>query len=260
MFTRPSILLPSVYYETQGARALLFASDGVQGYGGFAWGDHYTSVAATYSLIEDMDEPREERVLGNYADQGELRLDHFYSARLQDESGGGRWTSALSYLHGSMEFDPGAGVASDFSFEFDLYILSARYSGERFGLTTEYSLIQSQGAFMLPPGPAFVSDDTGDSAYIQGDYFLDPEWTLSARWDSSFMNRDDRDGDQCAGARHECFAHDFMVGAGWKSLRHWGAWAEYHVIDGTATASARDNVPPLEGHWSVLMLMAAYRF
>ena len=261
VFTRPGVLMPSVYYDTQGARALLFSSDGVQAYGGATWGDHYTTLVGSTGLSSSLSDSQQERLGGGFAGQGEMEFEEFYLARLQDESDGGRWTSALSYLRSTMEFEPYAGVPVDFSFTFDLYLLSARYSGDRFALTAEYGLTDSAGTFTSPLGTSGFHAD-GDAAYVQLDWFLDSAWTVMTRWDSTFTDRHDRDGDTCAaGDRHACFAHDFMLGASWKSPQHWGAWGEVHVIAGLATASSRDNAAgTLENHWSVFMLMAAYRF
>lgn len=245
VFARPGALLPSVYYDAQGARSLLFSSDGVQAYGGFNWGDHYTSLVASYALTDELTyEPTDSPY--------DLKLDDFIVSRVQDEWDGGRWTHALSYLHGRLGFAPG------FAFDFDLYQLSTRYSGARYSVTMEYGITTFDGAGF---------EGTSDAIYLQGDYLLTPAWGLTARWDSNFTNRNDREGDACTNGfgfpadRHQCFAHDFSVGANWKSPRHWGAWAEYHLIDGLATVSDEENAGNTpDPHWSLLLLMAAYRF
>lgn len=245
VFARPGVLLPSGYYDAQGARSLLFSSDGVQAYGGFNWGEHYTSLVASYALTDELTyEPTDAF--------DDLTLNDFLVARLQDEVGGGRWTHALSYLHGRL------GYGSFGAFDFDLYQLSARYSGDRFTVTTEYGLSTFDGGGF---------HGSGDNLYLQGDYLLTPAWGLMARWDSTFSDRNDRDGDDCTDDfgfptdRHQCFAHDFSVGANWKSQRHWGAWAEYHLVDGLATVNDAENAGNTpEAHWSMLLLMAAYRF
>jgi hypothetical protein len=87
-----------------------------------------------------------------------------------------------------------------------------------------------------------------------------------ARFDALFRDRSDRDGRAYAAANPGTdpasrYAYDFTVGANWRYGEHWGLWGEYHLIDGTA------NVQPLQNkgrnlvdHWSMLMLMAGYKF
>jgi hypothetical protein len=246
VFARPGVLLPSVYYDALGARSLLFSSDGVQAYGGVNWGDHYTSLVASYALSDELTyEPSD--------DFDGLTLDDFLVARLQDEWGGGRLTNALTYLQGRLEFGPGPGASLDFN----LYQLSTRYNGDRYSVTMEYGITTYDSAF---------GEGSSDGLYLQGDYLVTPAWGLMARWDSTFSNRNDREGDACTenfapADRHACFAHDFSVGANWRSPRHWGAWAEYHWIDGLATVSDEENSGNTpDAHWGMLLLMAAYRF
>jgi hypothetical protein len=240
VFARPGVVMPSVYYDAQGARSLLFSSDGVQAYGSASWGEHDTSLVASYAVT---DEPAYQPY-----DDFDLKLDDFLVARVQDEWDGGRWTNGLSYLQGTLGF--GAGFDADFA----LYLLSTRYNAARYSVTMEYGLTT------FDAGAGFESKS--DAIYLQGDFLLTPEWSLMARWDSTFSNRNDREGDACTddigfpADRHQCFAHDLSVGASWKS-QHWGAWAEYHLIDGLATASDEESSDP---HWSMLLLMAAYRF
>jgi hypothetical protein len=253
IFTRPGVLMPSTYFESSGARAMLFSSDGLQPYGALTLGGHYLSVLGTYAPDATLDHRQAER-LGL---EGKVDLEDFYMGRVQDEWDG--WTGALSYLHGVLEFEFPPGTLD--SIDFQVYVLSARYNAARFSVTSEYSLTDTAGTF----GP-LPFHGTSDAAYVQGDYFLTPEWSLMARWDSSFVNRNDRSGDECQvnfapADRHNCFAHDLTLGASWKSASHWGVWGEYHRVDGLATASQRDNgFMASDTHWSMLVLMGAYRF
>lgn len=267
IFTRPGVLMPSVYDETLGARALLFSSDGVQPYGGMTVGDHYLSAVATYAPDQNLSGRQKESIAPS--SPGDLKLRDFYLTRLQDEWAEA-WTAALSYLHGDVRSD--ADPANSFDFDFRLYVLSFRYSAPTFSLTSEYALTDFSGSATFS---GFTSNFTGksDSIYLQGDYFLSPAWALRARWDSAFKDRNDRSGNSSTSTcatnfntgitdPHNCFAHDFSVGANWQSGAHWGIWGEYHLIDGLSTASARDNTPPApsDPHWSLFLLMAAYRF
>jgi hypothetical protein len=175
----------------------------------------------------------------------------------------GAVSGALSYLHGSIDFN----YFGPNELAFQVFVLSSRYNATRFSLTTELQLTDFQGDF-----GGFTLDSKSDGGYLQGDFFLTPEWSLMARWDSTFSDRNDRNGTNspsiCATNtstgitdRHNCFAHDFTVGGSWKSTTHWGVWGEYHLIDGLASASGADNAPgATDPHWSMFLLTAAYRF
>jgi hypothetical protein len=50
------------------------------------------------------------------------------------------------------------------------------------------------------------------------------------------------------------------VGANWRYGEHWGVWGEYHWINGTSQLQQLENPQPLEDHWSLIMLMAGFKF
>lgn len=267
VFTRPSIVLPfPAYFETSGARALLFSADGLQVYGGVSIGDHYLSLAATaYAPDSKLTSAQEDR-LGFVSEYGDIWLRDFHSAKLQDDWDGGRWSAALSYAHGALTYDPDVATATDFEVDFDLIMLSLRYSGERFGVVSEYAINKFSGRY-LTRGFTVTTDTISDGLYIQFDYRLTPQWTFFSRYEGSFVDHGDRDGSECqdaAGApqdRHACFTHDVSAGMNWQPTKHWGFWGEYHIIDGLSSVSLQDNMGrSLDPHWSMLVLMAAYRF
>ncbi|MDP3859686.1 MAG: hypothetical protein Q8Q73_18155 [Stagnimonas sp.] len=266
VFTRPGILLPlSVYFEGQGARTLLFSSDGAQAYGGLTFGGHYLSVVGGLSPSKTLSNDDQEQLFGALADQGDVSLHEFGSLRLMDEWGDGRWAAAASYLHGNLRFEPNPGVPLSGQATFDLYLVSLRYNGERYSLTGEYGVTASESEFNSF-GTVSRSTNTSDSLYVQAEYFLNPQWTLMGRYEAAFADSDDRDGSECLdenqmpGNSHGCYAHDLGAGLSWKPDKHWGLWAEYHYIHGSYTASRQDNSGGLDPHWSMLLLMAAYHF
>ncbi len=86
-----------------------------------------------------------------------------------------------------------------------------------------------------------------------------------ARIDASFLNRHDRSGREFTAAslgtdRKSRMSRDVVLGVSWRSPQHWGAWAEYHWIDGTALLQRLENPGPRKDRWSMLLLMAGYRF
>jgi hypothetical protein len=51
-----------------------------------------------------------------------------------------------------------------------------------------------------------------------------------------------------------------VAGASWRYGEHWGVWGEYHWIDGTVLLQRLENTQPVADHWSLIMLMAGYKF
>lgn len=264
VFTRPSILLPeSVYIETQGTSKLLFSWDGGQLYGDWTVGDHTLSFASTVATDRQLDD-QEERLLVNLEGiPSDLEITGFWNAMVGDAFGNWR----LSFTHTAIDFrldTPQAyGVFGDF--EVTLDVLSLSWDGERWAFTAEYMLAANKIKELRFGEDTLHSTSRSDGGYVQAQYRLDPRWTLLARYDANFADRSDRSGRRFAREtgerRFAAFAHDFTLGANWKSERHWGVWAEVHVSNGTL------NVPALENDdfgehrwWTMFMLMAAYRF
>ena len=259
VFTRPGILLPlSVYFDTSGVRSLLFSSNGGQLYAGWSHDSQYTSVVATkalnYKLTDD-----DKRVFGGgtLPLPGDLRLNDFVVGRLMNEWDSGIVRLALSYVHGELSYSPApSDPVPAQSLGLDLYVLSARYNAERYSVTGEYELTQSDG-----------SGADSDGFYLQGDYRLLPHWSAMARLDASFKNRDDRSGSRCTDAAggptdaHRCYTKGIGAGLNWQPAEHWGVWGELHYFDGSSAVPAIENVGRTpDSHWTLLLLMAAYRF
>jgi hypothetical protein len=264
VFTRPGILLPSVYYETQGARSLLFASDGGQAYAGWAHGSQYTSLMVTRAADFDASTDDKRVFFAGSALPlgGDLRFSDFLVARVMNDWSAGRVRVAASYLTANLAYTPAPSdpVPVSGDIDFALYMLSARYNAERLSLTAEYLLTHSEGSFGSP------RENDSDAAYVQADYRFAAGWAAMARAEAYFSDRTDRQGDRCTanGApadRHGCFTLGGGAGLQWQPGEHWGLWAEYYAFDGTALVPTIENPGrSKEPHWSLFLLMAAYRF
>jgi hypothetical protein len=151
-------------------------------------------------------------------------------------------------------------------FDVDLNVFSVRYNAERFTVTAEYSLVDNDNRLTFMGAPFLHQRVKADSGYLQAEYRIRPQWTLMARMDGFYRDRHDRSGRDFAAAnpgadRRSQFAQDFTVGVNWRPNEHWGVWAEHHWINGTATLQPLENPPPVrEQRWSMLMLMAGYKF
>jgi hypothetical protein len=143
----------------------------------------------------------------------------------------------------------------------DLAVASVRYNASRFAITGEYRLQWSSSETNLAP----VQTVVGDGFYLQGEYRVLPRWTVLGRYSASFVDRNDRDGRDYAAQtgtdRYARFAHDETLGLNWQPDSHWGLWAEFHQIQGSATVSVADNIGRTPaGQWNLFQLMAGYRY
>lgn len=267
VFTRPGIVMPmSVYQDNAGQRSIVFSSDGLQLYGDLVWGAHELSLTGTGALNRDLTETEERLIVTLGGTPFNLRFKEFWNLRVLDEVDAGRWRFALSHAQGRLILaaEDASGIAGDFFVNIE--VLSAAYNAAEYSLTAEYALIGNDNVVTVNGVPALVQEIKAEGAFVQGDYRFNPRWSVMARYDAFFRDRNDRDGSEFATAnpgaeRHSRFAHDFATGATWRPDAHWGVWAEYHYIDGTATVQGQDNLGRTpDNPWSMLLLMAGYRF
>lgn len=276
IFTRPSVLLPSLYGDDQNLRALTYSSVGAQVYGHILLGRHDLSATVTASTHHSLSDA-EKKLLIQLVYAGHnvpfsLSLNDSWNYQVMDSIDEGRWQFAYSYFYGRFLIDaalPTAPPAPVFArIDAGLDVFSVRYNGERVSVTAEYALNPNED-FLAINGteiPSENSQATADSGYLQGDYRINSHWSVSARADLFFHNRNDRSGTDYAQAnpgvsRYSRFAYDYMAGVHWRHDEHWGVWAEYHWIDGSGTVQSLDNLDrSIANRWSVLAMMAAYTF
>jgi hypothetical protein len=269
IFTRPSILLPSVYGDNQNQRNLVFAAPGAQLYGNLIWGNQEFSLVGTASSNRGVSKA-EDRLLVTLSVPFSLRIQDSWNAQLMDSIDGGRWQFGVSAFYARFVLTAIVPTtppeALDGSIGVRLDVVSARYNAEKFSITAEYALNPNKDSVTLAGALLQISDITSDTGYLQADYRITSRWSAMARFDEAFLDRADRNGRAFAAANPGTdpatrYSHDFTVGLSWRYNQHWGIWGEYHLIDGT------ENVQPLQNqgrkladHWSMLMLMAGYTF
>jgi hypothetical protein len=263
VFTRPSILLPSIYSDNQNQRSLVFTAPGAQVYGGTFTGAHELSFSGTVNTERDVREP-DERLLVQLPVPFDLRVDNSWNVQLMDSIDGGRWQFA--YSHFSVQFRMTTDINLLGRFDVDADVFSARFNAERFTITAEYALVGNDNLVTLLGAPLLRQKVRADNGYLQAEYRIDPRWTVMTRMDSAYRNRHDRSGREFAAAnpgadRRSQVSHDFTIGVHWSPDEHWGVWAEHHWINGTASLQPLENPPPVrDQRWSMLMLMAGYKF
>lgn len=265
IFTRPSILLPTLYNDNQNQRSLIFTAPGAQVYGGTVAGQHELTFTGTLNTERDVRES-DERLLVTLPVPFDLRIGNSWNVQIMDSIDGGTWQFAYSRFAGQFRLRTAPEITLAGRLDVDLDVFSARYNAERFTVTAEYVLVGNDNRLTLGGAPYFRSRLAADSGYLQGEWRMLSNWTVMARMDSTYLNRHDRSGRDFAAAnpgvdRRTQFSHDLTIGLNWRPDEHWGFWAEHHWINGTATLQPLENPPPVQDQrWSMLMLMAGYKF
>lgn len=265
VFTRPSILLPSVYSDNQNQRSLIFTAPGAQFYSGTVVGLHELSFTGTANAERDVRES-DEQLLVTLTVPFDLRIGDSWNIQVMDSIDGGRWQFAYSRFSGQFRLSTAPEINLSGRFDVDLNVFSARFNAERVTVTAEYVLVDNDNRLTFMGAPLLHQRVAADSGYLQTEYRLTSQWTLMARLDSFYRDRHDRSGREFAAAnpgvdRRTQFSHDLTIGLNWRPDEHWGVWAEHHWINGTATLQPLENPPPVQAQrWSMLMLMAGYKF
>ena len=262
-FTRPSITLPGIYQER--SRNLFLSSDGGQ----FYW--NHTSPVGDFSfqlnagnLDDDLDEI--ERNIFSVSPPGKLDPKPSYMGKLEFENIEGSTLLAFSYANVEMDYEPAAVdffSAGDLAFE--LYILSLQQRiGEDITLTGEYLRTYNSVTNMGRYYPDF--EPVSESYYLQADYQFHPHFRATIRYDASYNNIDDRDGERYSAITgnpdYAAYTIDYMFGLRWTPKSSWMIQAEYHKINGTNKLSYADNPDrsETEQYWDLFALQVSYRF
>jgi len=259
-FTRPSITLPSIYYER--SRNLLLYADGTQLYvnNDTALGN-FSFQLNIGELGDELDE-LEIAILTTDA-PGHLENKPGYISKLGYESTSGATRLAFSYANVDMKYKPGSGdIFHRGDLNFEMFVFSAQQNFGNITLTGEYlrqeSTFENFGPFYPNATP------TTESYYLQGDYRFNRYFKGYTRYDVLFLNTDSRNGKNFPPniPRSAAFTKDYMVGLQWTPSNQWMAQIEYHRVNGTALLSFADNPNPLttKKHSSVFALQLSYRF
>ncbi len=272
-FTTPSIILPQgIYYDR--SRSLLLSSDGGQFYWEHLMENGNIYLKTNYGVARNDNDELLNAVIPNRISpwvlpipQGKLESSGSrpsFITQLSFESSGGEYLYAFSYADAQLQYNPkGDPVFQDGSTQFQMYLLSAQYNGEKFSLTAEYmyqdNTFKDFGAF---PDVQSVSE----SWYLQIAYRLHPKWQLYGRYDESYLNKDDRSGrktsEQSGIPGYNFFAKDIMMGLRWDINSSMMLRAEYHNINGTQWLTYEDNKDrtDTERYWDLFALQLSIRF
>ncbi len=269
-FTRPSIFLPqSIYFDR--VRNLELSTNGLGIYGDWqnGWGDFYLQLNLG---TMDVDNNVEEAYLfANWP--GKLKTDDpWASCRLMYEYEGGRLRLAASGISGKLNYKPGRNdLLGPGLIDIDFWVFSAQYNEESWSLTGEYMTSPAEWRNFENPAiggvvsPAFANEPTSEGWYVQASFRPMPKWELLLRYDVSYLNKDDRNGETAATnlglLAHNFYAKDVTFGIRWDPTANIMLRAEYHRVEGASWISARENdFSRTEKHWDMFALLASFRF
>lgn len=267
VWTRPGVLLPqSVYFDALALRQAMLSSDGGLLYGRYTYGDH--ALSAEFLVADPLDDTggAVEFLTGIPGVRGRLGGRPMLIGRASYEWLEGRLRLMFSIVDLDRDFRSSSpGVASG-NLKTQYPLASLQYNAEKWILAAEYGRVITERQGFTPGGVKLTN--TSESFYLQGEYRLNPKWSLLARYDVFFANVDDRTGRDTAKLtglpRHRFFARDLTVGARWELARNWLVLGEYHFVDGTAWLAEKDNPGLRAGggdrYWHLVTVMVSFRF
>jgi hypothetical protein len=261
-FTHPTILLPQgIYFDR--SRSLLLSADGGSFYAEqrTSFGDFNFKLNVGLSP-NDLDEIKTV-VLGKRSAQGNFDTKPAIATQLKYELNGGEYVFAVSYMDLEFDFNPALGEPLRKSTtHIQPLLFSAQYNGEKFTLTGEYEYRwNSFGNFAPYGGGKFVSE----SWYVEGSYRILPSLQATVRYDSFFMDANDKNGNGAAALgfpRHVAFAQDWVFGLRWDITPSWMVRADYSRVHGTAWLPQADNPDTQKDiqDWDLYALQLSFKF
>lgn len=261
-FTRPSIILPqSIYFDR--SREIALSGDGAMFYG------ERRLQSGSISIEAEIVKPRVgnlEKILLGADRAGSMSGDPSFVSRLIFDSADEKLRLALSVLRVRHNYEPGENDPSGAGHViFSPRLFSLQYSAEKWISSFEYArrTFSFRDIAYIP-----VSEQTGESYYLQTQYNASRNTWAVARYDVLYQNVEDRSGSKLEsrtlGARpgHSQFAKDFTLGLRWQFWPNYMLALENHWIDGTAWLPIEDNPEPgkTTQRWRMLMMLVSARF
>ncbi len=273
--TRPGILPPQSIYL-----------DALRGFNQSAYGLHLGAAwdwdAATVSLSLSQIKPN----LGgtnaflsfvgdNVLFRGRLESNNqdAFAARLAYEHDGGRIKAMLSHASGHARYVPGVGdLWSGGHLDPAFTTLSLQWNSERLSLSWEHSRNLFRNHYDSLFLPALDVKSVGSSQYLQAEWRFNSRWTGFLRYDTLFMDDDDKDGTAFAAANPgrvawERYAKDWTLGLRYRLDDHWQLVGEYHRVDGIGWLPPADNLSggiwnpaATDRRWNLILFQATYQF
>ncbi len=261
--TRPGIILPQGIY-TDYQRELVHAMDSAGTYG------HQSTAYGTFSLDINYGKPifndnTKQLILNGFDAQGELTNERLLLGRVSIEDHSGVWRTSVTGAKFNTDYEAGAGdFIGDGNVDVNLTMLSAEYNWNNWQIVSEYLWRN------VHYNRIFGADITyrGIGYYLQLNYRITSRWLLYTRKEDSFLDKDDKDGDDFAAASgftrpaHDAYAKDLVFGVRFQPNVQWTFGFEYHKVNGTFWLPLDENPNPAERQrkWEMFLFQTAYRF
>jgi outer membrane receptor protein involved in Fe transport len=111
-----------------------------------------------------------------------------------------------------------------------------------------------------------IVDRTVVGYYLQGNYRLNADWELFARYEESHFDKNDKDGKKTSALlgepAHNFFSELWTLGILWEPTQELMLRAEFSQIEGTIFLSNLEYSSPndTERHWNLFSLLVSYSF
>jgi len=249
LFTRPSILMPqAIYFEGNGLREILFASDGAQLYSYWDKDNNSTSLTMTYGLNRDIEDKVLKNLLGPSADLvNDASVDSPIFVKLLHSQDGGRRRFAVSLLDLSINLDTVLPQSPSVDLVANSLVVSGQLNLSRWSFTSEaaYTSVEYRG---IQDG----EDSDISSAYLQTQYRLLPELSMFSRYEYSMSDLQESGSSS---------TEHWVVGGQWTPTPSWIISADYYYMRGTSGVPMEDNAGrQLDSRTQVFAIMVGYRF
>ncbi|WP_373095276.1 hypothetical protein [Zhongshania sp.] len=252
LFTRSTILMPqAVYFEGNGLRELLFATDGAQLYS--YWDANENSTSLNFTLGRNEKSISSETIknlfgaaAASIVHKGEVKSPIY--AQLLHSRNGGDSKFAVSVLNVQIDLHSAVRSFGDLSLDATGYVLSAQKNLAMWTFTGEYSLITTDFTSIQGSQSQKI-----EAAYLQAQYRLRPSVTLTSRYELSYLDRE---------RRSETDSHNVVLGLRWLPAANWVIDTNIYGIRGTSGIPIVDNSrnSRLDERTEMFAIMIGYRF
>lgn len=274
--SRPSVLLPESIYRDF-LRDVYHTSDAVSLYAHGYLGEHFIQLNVLTGEPQITDAVEDEYILAPLS--GSLDDAKGDVARLLVESLGGKLRLAYTYTNIKVDYEPSPGTQTieiapmvfitvplygyPGETEIDLDTWSIEYNLDRWQFTTEYQRLDYYINDIY--GINTRSKTPGEGYYVSANYRFNDRWQGFIRYDASYTDKDDKDGDEYEAATgfpgHNRFAKDTTIGLRFEPSKHWLIAAEFHHISGTAWLPKVENdLATAKKDWNLFTAEVSYKF
>jgi len=259
-FARPSIILPqSVYFD--GFRDIAVSGDGAALKLSYT-DDSYGDFDVNYSYGTSPLSKKQGQIILSKLALGDVKQDIDSQASFYWRPVFSSWRFGLSLLDSDFSYHSSAqDYFADGKFSFQFYTLNALYEGEKWEFSGE--IYQERFVTKGFYHSQFLQDHLGQGAYIQTRYKLNDDFTLLARYEKFYMDKEDKKGKQLeidsAGAvpHYFAFQNDFTFSLSYDLTNNFKFRLEHHWVNGGARLTPIVLPNPLinnQQHWQITAL------